>query len=121
MQASGAECTRGCAFSPDGLCVLLNSDDNKIRLYELPKEDEVRIVKDVIRVLALGASPLQVKEGKPWTPCLTMREGETVYDLSWFPGMTSADPETCCFAATAKDHPVHLYDAFDGHIRASYR
>ena len=50
-----------------------------------------------------------------------MREGETVYDLSWFPGMTSADPETCCFAATAKDHPVHLYDAFDGHIRASYR
>ena len=66
-------------------------------------------------------SSLKVKEGKPWSPCLTMREGETVYDLSWFPGMTSADPETCCFAATAKDHPVHLYDAFDGHIRASYR
>ena len=64
---------------------------------------------------------LQVKERKPWSPCLTMREGETVYDLSWFPGMTSSDPETCCFAATAKDHPVHLYDAFDGQIRASYR
>ena len=44
-QASGAECTRGCAFSPDGLCVLLNSDDNKIRLYELPKEDEVPFTK----------------------------------------------------------------------------
>ena len=43
-----------------------------------------------------------MKEGKPWAPCLTMREGETVYDLSWFPGMTSSDAETCCFAATAK-------------------
>merc|ERR1712001_702016 len=50
-----------------------------------------------------------------------MREGETVYDMSWFPRMSSADSETCCFAATAKDHPIHLYDAFDGHIRASYR
>ena len=46
-QASGAECTRGCEFSPDGLCVLLNSDDNKIRLYELPKEDEVDLIADL--------------------------------------------------------------------------
>jgi hypothetical protein len=29
--APGCESTRGCAFSPDGLCVLLNADDNKLR------------------------------------------------------------------------------------------
>ena len=48
FQASGAECTRGCVFSPDGLCVLLNSDDNKVRLYELPKEDEVKLMPEFI-------------------------------------------------------------------------
>ena len=60
FQASGAECTRGCAFSPDGLCVLLNSDDNKIRLYELPKEDEVELIGDFI-----GLKSFRVSNGQP--------------------------------------------------------
>ncbi len=54
-------------------------------------------------------------------PCLTMQEGEIVYDYTWFPLMDSTRPDLCCFAVTAQYQPIHLYDAFDGHLRASYR
>ena len=50
-----------------------------------------------------------------------MKEGESVYDYHWFPMMNSGSPETCCLATTSQHQPIHLYDAFDGHIRATYR
>ena len=50
-----------------------------------------------------------------------MKEGESVYDYQWYPLMNSASPETCCLATTSQHQPIHLYDAFDGHIRATYR
>ena len=59
--------------------------------------------------------------GSPLTPCVSMKEGETVYDFCWYPKMDSAQPATCCMAVTAQYQPIHLYDAFDGHIRATYR
>jgi len=34
--------------------------------------------------------------------------------------MNSNNPATCCFASSTKDQPVHLWDAFDGSLRASY-
>jgi WD40 repeat protein len=52
---------------------------------------------------------------------LRCREGETVYDMAWYPLMTAADPGTCVFASTSRDHPIHLWDAFNGQLRASYR
>lgn len=48
-------------------------------------------------------------------------EGETVYDFQWYPLMQATDPSTCCFASTSRDHPIHLWDAFTGTLRASYR
>lgn len=51
---------------------------------------------------------------------LTVREGETVYDMAWLPSMTSADPATCVFMSTSRDNPVHAWDAFTGQPRASY-
>lgn len=51
---------------------------------------------------------------------LTVREGETVYDMAWLPTMTSADPATCVFMSTSRDNPVHAWDAFTGQPRASY-
>ena len=50
-----------------------------------------------------------------------MKEGESVYDYHWYPLMNSTSPETCCLATTSQHQPIHLYDAFDGHIRATYR
>ena len=50
-----------------------------------------------------------------------MKEGESVYDYQWYPLMNSRSPETCCLATTSQHQPIHLYDAFDGEIRATYR
>jgi hypothetical protein len=50
-----------------------------------------------------------------------MKEAETVYDYQWYPLMDSSQPNTCCLATTSQYQPIHLYDAFDGHIRATYR
>eukprot|EP00095_Tigriopus_kingsejongensis_P008495 maker-scaffold18_size714446-snap-gene-6.28 protein:Tk08495 transcript:maker-scaffold18_size714446-snap-gene-6.28-mRNA-1 annotation:"hypothetical protein BRAFLDRAFT_277111" len=96
-----ASITRGCQFSPDGLCLLTNCEDKKMRIFETPP--------------ASASEPVELK------PCLIMSEGEIIYDLCWYPPMDSRHPDTCCFASTAQYAPIHLYDAYDGHIRATYR
>ena len=48
-------------------------------------------------------------------------EGESIYDFSWYPRMSSQQPETCAFISTSRDHPIHLWDAFTGQLRAVYR
>ncbi|CAM9122918.1 unnamed protein product, partial [Discosporangium mesarthrocarpum] len=35
--------------------------------------------------------------------------------------MTSADPATCVYVSTSRDHPLHMWDAFTGALRATYR
>ena len=94
--------TRGCKFSPDGLCVLAAASDDALRIFETPSDP--------------GAS-----SSSSLHPCVTMKEGETVYDFCWYPRMDSSRPETCCLAATSQYHPVHLYDAYHGGVRATYR
>lgn len=48
---------------------------------------------------------------------MTYPEGETIYDMAWYPGMSSAEPASCCFVTTARDHPVHLWCAYTGILR----
>uniref|UniRef100_A0A7S3VJI3 Telomerase Cajal body protein 1 n=1 Tax=Dunaliella tertiolecta TaxID=3047 RepID=A0A7S3VJI3_DUNTE len=52
---------------------------------------------------------------------LRVQEGETIYDFCWFPQMTATDPTSCCFASSSRAHPVHLWDACTGELRATYR
>lgn len=35
--------------------------------------------------------------------------------------MSSAEPATSVFVSTSRDHPLHLWDAFTGNLRATYR
>ena len=49
-----------------------------------------------------------------------VREGDGIYDYCWYPLMRSDDPLTCCFLSTSRDHPMHLWDAYDGTLRAPY-
>mmetsp|Transcript_6685 Transcript_6685/g.9261 ORF Transcript_6685/g.9261 Transcript_6685/m.9261 type:complete len:504 (+) Transcript_6685:970-2481(+) len=65
---------------------------------------------------AAGAAP----SSSP-NPALTMRESGTVYDLAWYPLMSSSMPSTCCFLSTCHKNPTHLWDAFTGKLRATYR
>ncbi|KDO27853.1 hypothetical protein SPRG_07126 [Saprolegnia parasitica CBS 223.65] len=87
--------TRGVKVSPDGLCLLSNADDNVLRLFDVNPE-----MPDA---------------------ALEMPEGGTVYDFQWYPFMASSDPATCVFATTSHAHPVHLWDAYTGELRATYR
>ncbi|XP_065273005.1 telomerase Cajal body protein 1 [Emys orbicularis] len=96
---------KGCKWAPDGSCLLTNSADNTLRIYNLPPE-------------LYGQEWGAVAE---MSPVLRMAEGDTVYDYCWFPLMSSADPPTCFFASSSRDNPVHVWDAFRGDLRATFR
>ncbi|XP_057252669.1 telomerase Cajal body protein 1-like, partial [Pezoporus wallicus] len=94
---------RGCTWAPDGSCVLSCSADNTLRLFDLPPPPAV-------------GQPLPQLE-----PALRVPEGDTIYDYAWFPLMDSREPQTCLVASSSRDNPVHLWDAFDGTLRGSFR
>uniref|UniRef100_A0A8C2E904 Telomerase Cajal body protein 1 n=1 Tax=Cyprinus carpio TaxID=7962 RepID=A0A8C2E904_CYPCA len=96
---------RGCKWAPDGSCIVSNSADNVLRVYNLPPE--------------LYSSHWDMLS--EMSPVLKMAEGDTIYDYCWFPKMTSMDPDTCFIASSSRDNPVHIWDAFYGDLRASFR
>lgn len=100
--------TKGCQWSPDGTCLLVPSEDFRIRIYELPRE-----------FYSGKISPNFVHSS--FTSALTVKEGGLLYDTCWYPYMNAWDPSTCCFLSTSKESPVHLWDAITGELRATYR
>eukprot|EP00903_Cladosiphon_okamuranus_P011843 g11127.t1 len=113
---------KGASFSPDGTCLLTSSDDTVLRVFEVPNH--------VLRGEKLG-TPSGNIDGSAcsassdveadWSPCLYSVEGETIYDFAWYPYMSSAEPATSVFVSTSRDHPLHMWDAFTGELRATYR
>lgn len=99
--------TRGCKWSPDGSCLLTNSDDCCLRIFNLPA--------------VLCQQQIDWNEVEEMVPVLKCSESGLIYDYAWFPGMNSTDPATCCFASTSTRNPVHLWDAYTGELRCSYR
>uniref|UniRef100_A0A3B3X155 Telomerase Cajal body protein 1 n=1 Tax=Poecilia mexicana TaxID=48701 RepID=A0A3B3X155_9TELE len=96
---------KGCKWAPDGSCILTNSADNVLRVYNLPPE---------IYSYSWDSIP-------EMSPVLRMAEGDTIYDYCWFPKMNSLEPDTCFLASSSRDNPVHVWDAFYGKVRASFR
>ncbi|XP_074657964.1 telomerase Cajal body protein 1-like [Tubulanus polymorphus] len=96
---------KGCKWSPDGSCILTNSDDNVLRLFNLPNQLWTQNTEGICVLESV----------------LKMNESSLVYDYNWYPLMSSDKPETCCIVSTSRDTPIHLWDAFYGDIRASYR
>uniref|UniRef100_A0A6I8N711 Telomerase Cajal body protein 1 n=1 Tax=Ornithorhynchus anatinus TaxID=9258 RepID=A0A6I8N711_ORNAN len=97
---------KGCKWAPDGSCLLTNSADNTLRIYNLPHE-----------LYSQEEEPVYAQ----MDPVLRMAEGDTVYDYCWFPLMSSAQPDTCFVASSSRENPIHIWDAFTGHLRASFR
>jgi len=91
---------KGAKFSSDGTCIVTGSDDNELRLYETYSSDGTY--------------------NSSLSPVLTMSEGECIYDYCMYPSFASSDPSTCFLTSVCKDHPVHLWDAYNGSLRASY-
>lgn len=99
--------TKGCLWSPDGTCLLVPGEDFRLRVYELPA--------------ALYSGKIPEAPLPHLIPVFNIKDGGVVYDSSWYPLMNSWQPETCCFISTSKETPVHLWDAFTGQLRATYR
>lgn len=100
--------TKGCKWAPDGLCFLTNSNDNILRIWDLPSSFH-------------NVNEWKNSEVSSITPTLSMKEGGLIYDFCWYPLMNSWNPMSCCLASTSRDSPVHLWDAFTGQLRATYR
>lgn len=100
--------TKGCHWSPDGTCLLVPSEDFRIRVYELPRELYCEKIPSSLSSTNLSAA-------------LTVKEGGLVYDTCWYPFINSWEPATCCFLSTSRESPIHLWDAFNGELRATYR
>lgn len=96
---------KGCKWAPDGSCILTNSADNVLRVYNVPPE-LYSYSWDLLTEMS---------------PVLRMAEGDTVYDYCWYPKMSSLDPESCFLASSSRDNPVHVWDAFYGEVRATFR
>ena len=105
---------KGVKFSPDGRCVLTASEDNTLRLFEVP-ESLFQQPESSTAHNASATGPTHL------APVLSFSESETIYDYCWYPRMSSASPQTCVFASTSRNSPVHLFDAYTGKIRATYR
>ncbi|XP_045841110.1 telomerase Cajal body protein 1 [Meles meles] len=97
---------KGCKWAPDGSCILTNSADNVLRIYNLPPE------------LYSEGEQLEYSE---MAPVLRMVEGDTIYDYCWFSLMSSAEPDTSYVASSSRENPIHIWDAFTGELRASFR
>ena len=113
---------KGCKWSPDGLCLLTASEEDKqLRLFELPGElqSEATLGAAAAAVAERGAAANGAASAEIEST-LTVREGDSIYDFAWFPGMDSAEPATCCFLSSSREHPLHLWDAYTGQCRASY-
>uniref|UniRef100_A0A0L8G9M1 Uncharacterized protein n=1 Tax=Octopus bimaculoides TaxID=37653 RepID=A0A0L8G9M1_OCTBM len=98
-------CFYSMKLAPDGSCILTNSEDQCLRLFNLPEKIYNRETQNL----------------PPIDAVLKMFESGTIYDYCWYPGMSSAYPDTCCLASTSKNNPVHLWDAFTGELRCTYR
>lgn len=101
----GSDLPQGVKFSPDGLCVL-TSAGNRLRLYNTP---------------SITSTSTCTTERVEWATILESHGGDTVRAYDWYPHMASSNPSTCCFVGTSRDQPVHLYDAYTGSVRATYR
>ncbi|CAN0065207.1 unnamed protein product, partial [Ectocarpus fasciculatus] len=99
--------------SPDGTCLLTSSDDTVLRVFEKRQAPSVTVDD--------AASSAHSHFTDDWSPCLYSVEGETVYDFAWYPHMSSSEPATSVFVSTSRDHPLHMWDAFTGNLRATYR
>ncbi|XP_039703171.1 telomerase Cajal body protein 1 isoform X2 [Pteropus medius] len=97
---------KGCKWAPDGSCILTNSADNILRIYNLPPE------------LYNEGEQLEYAE---MAPVLRMVEGDTIYDYCWYSLMSSTQPETSYVASSSRENPIHIWDAFTGELQASFR
>ncbi|CAG9773765.1 unnamed protein product [Ceutorhynchus assimilis] len=100
---------KNCKWSPDGTCLLTVIRGGGMNVFELPSE------------LYTCDTLLQTRTIDALTPAVSVQETGLIYDYDWYPGMNSANAATCCWLSSGHEGPIHLWDAFTGDLRCSYR
>ena len=113
---------RDSAWSPDGSHILSTIEPDTICIYEVDPE----LVKNNTYYAAQHtngeSAPQSLLSGRSGLKHVkTFKAGEAVYDTRWYPFMNQADPASCCFLTTCRDHPIHLWDLHKSESRCSYR
>ncbi|KAH7641489.1 Telomerase Cajal body protein 1 [Dermatophagoides farinae] len=104
---SFGNCLRGCKWAPDGSCICTNSDDHRIRIFNLPQ----KFIDNLDNIIDEPEELLSVLE---------LKESQIIYDYCWYPYMNSLDYATCFLLCCSRDVPIHLWDAYTGRLFASY-
>ncbi|MEW5303339.1 MAG: hypothetical protein WDW36_006041 [Sanguina aurantia] len=120
---------KGVKWSPDGSCLLTASDDNWLRIFDLPQNVLYANAHgdahgDASGCQGTGSRSSSGQGGSSadsLSAGLRVQEGETIYDYAWYSRMTVTDAASCCFASSSRGHPIHLWDACGGSLRATYR
>ena len=112
---SANNCLKGVQWSPDGTCLLTASEDKQLRIFELPPE-----LSEAVGESDAAAAQASGEASGELTSSVRVCEGDNVYDYCWYPLMHSAEPASCCFFSASRDHPMHMWDAYSGALRASY-
>ena len=109
LKKSGVNFPKGVKFNADGSRLLVASEDHMLRVFSTDSATAGDASDDAVP----PSLPL------PCTVCVSA--GEAVYDCAWYPFATPSNAASNCFISTARDHPVQLWDAASGRLRASYR
>lgn len=100
---------KGCKWSPDGTCLLTVVRGAGMHIAELPQD------------LYTADFVMSSRAITMLTAAVSVPENGLIYDICWYPGMNSSYPPTCCWLSSGHEGPVHLWDAFTGNLRCSYR
>ena len=108
---------QGVKWSPLGECLLTASNDNVVRVFDMPGD----AVKG--KGVRQGGTGGAVRESQPkaLASALRTKPGESVYDYAWFPGAIAMDETSFCYGITCRAHPIKLISAMDGTTRGTYK
>ena len=96
-------------FAPDGTCLLTTSDDAVVRIFELPHH---LIYGEGAASVATAASGGDAGGGDGWAPCLACDEGESIYDVAWYPLMYVPR----LWAWQSVDEHAHIHGTYRTHL-----
>lgn len=93
-----------------------------IKLYAIPSTapnfySNIKYSSDGCLMIASSTDASFTIASQSTTP-VRISSNESIYDYELYPWMNS-DPQTQCFIATTRDHPVRLFDV-SGRVRATY-
>lgn len=127
-------------WSPDGSCFISSANDCKLRIFDLPRQlQQSQQQQPPLSTAGHSANdqleeanssknnPDEVNSDKVNDNSFTLEESlvikhsDPLYDFAWYPQMSSDDPVTCVFAISSCNCAIHLYDAYTGNIRATYK